>query len=200
MKRDKYKLTDEQQKLFDEYRDAVRFTIFKQFYSLVKMGYMEEIETIGYLGLVYAVKTYDESKGANMLTWAINNIRFAIFRYIKQLEHQKKISASQISTQCIEESERTGEPCGRCKKLFAIDHIGQYVDEVDKWQVVDLLNKTAQETFSERVYSIYKKIYIEGKSFSKVANEMGLCRNRIYQIDRKIIQTLKKVCEENGVI
>lgn len=195
MEHEKYKLTNEQQLLFEKYKSAVKYTIYKNFYSLAKSGDILEIENIGYLGLIYAIKTYDERKGCNMLTWIINNIRFVILRYIKQ---NKKLEY--ISTETIEICEQTGQPYFGCGFTISGDYSERQEEQIDKEQTIELLNRIAKEKLSGNRYAVYEKLYLERKSVLETSKELSLSRNRVYQIDKRNMWTLKRVCREKGVL
>lgn len=199
MERDKYKLTEEQIKIFDEYKKTVPFTIYKQFYALSKVINPLELENAGYLGLVYAIQNYNDSRGCSMKTYVINNVRYAVLRYLKELRLKKNIQLCYISTVEMEEYERSGVKTENCRFTLASD-MSATEDRIAEEQVLSQINAIAKEILPDKYYEVYKRIYVDGESVIDCANGVGVTRHRVYQINQKITTKLRMVCRERGIL
>ena len=144
MQAQKYSMTAEEAKLFQDYIKTVPYTIYTYFnYKQCQdLGYLD-IQNAGYLGLVYAIKTYDESRGNSFLTWAIKNIRYSIIRYIKA----QKRPTECLSIETIRETE-LGLSQGY-NRLWKVDYFTPYIERLDNKQMVEKINQTAKEFFYE---------------------------------------------------
>ena len=197
MQAQKYSMTAEEAKLFQDYIKTVPYTIYTYFnYKQCQdLGYLD-IQNAGYLGLVYAIKTYDESRGNSFLSWAIKNIRYSIIRYIK---------AQKRTTQCLSiESIRDAElglsnGCG-CTRLWKVDYLTPHIERLDNKKLVEKINQTAKEILNDRMYDIYEKHFLNELTAKEIAQELECTRAYVYGTIDKIKYKIQKELKEQGLL
>ena len=197
MECEKYKLTPEQQEIFDANIKLVKYTIFKYFsYQTIKHFGILAIENAGYLGLVYAIKTYSAKNGTSFSTWGIKCIRFKILNYMKQQE--KKVSWE--STECMELSEFYGRNIGGCRRLLLVDYVAPQIEDLSDMQVVEELYGIAKSNLTENQYRIFMMRYKDGKEVRDIAKELEITTSRIYSVLDKSVRVLQQKAKVNGMM
>lgn len=185
----KYELSTTEQTMFNDNLKLVDYTLYRFFsYSTIKGIGLNEAKSVGCLGLVHAIKSYNESKGTKFSTHAIGNIRYAILNALKSSFRPREY-------ECIEdmrETELSGRIVGNCKYLLQVDCFTNYIDYINDEQNVDRLHKLAKKTLSDRYYQIYSMAYIEGLQPVEIAKKLGVTRARAYALLRKIARILKE--------
>ena len=200
MERDKYKLTDEQKIIFEQYKGAVKYCIYKNFVGLAKQCDILDVYNAGYLGLAYAIKSYNEDCNCKFLSWAIRNINYSILNFAREARKMKEKKLGTISIESMARLENTGRRSCDCAFTILADYTEPYEEDLNTEQVLALLNKIAKEKLTQKAYAVYEKLYLEGKSPTNVAIELQISRTRVYQVEKRIVLVLTRACKERGVI
>lgn len=149
---------------------------------------IEDLISIGTIGLIKAVNTFDTDRNIKLATYASRCIENEILMYLRK--------NSRLKTEVSFEEPLNVDWDGN--ELLLADVLGTDVDiitkkldfEVDKW----LLNK-ALEQLTEREQQIMKLrfglIGQEGKTQKDVANILGISQSYISRLEKKIIKRLK---------
>lgn len=199
MKRDKFKLDEEQQKIFNQYKYIVPSTLYKKFYGFPKRFGETELLNAGYLGLAYAIKNFQEGKNCKFKTYAIYVVRYFIIRCIKSMEFKINKPMQYISTNEMEQVEETGLPCKGCNFTLVYD-LSAIEERADSEINIEIIKKAAKKVLSDRYYYIFNSLYSDGKTAKQIALELGITTSRVYDINRRIIYRLKTNLEARGML
>ena len=152
--------------------------------------YSDDLISIGTIGLIKAISTFDPSKGTRLATYAARCIENEI---LMQIRTTRKIQ-NEVSLQ---------EPIGKDQEgneIALIDVLGNdsdaIVDEVDsKIQVKKLLNKM-QEVLKKREKMVIEMRYGlndgDSKTQREIAKMLGISRSYVSRIEKKAIKKLNK--------
>ncbi|RKD34600.1 RNA polymerase sporulation sigma factor SigK [Thermohalobacter berrensis] len=158
---------------------------------------MDDLISIGTIGLIKAISTFDRSKGTRLATYAAKCIDNEILMCIRA----NKKTKSEVSLQ---------DPIGIDKEgneITLIDILGtdadEVVDEVDlKIQVKKLYNKMSK-VLKDREKKIIELRYglVNGgcKTQREIAKMLGISRSYVSRIEKRAIKKLSKafnVCNE----
>lgn len=156
---------------------------------------MEDLISIGTIGLIKAVETYDDSKGSRLATYAARCIDNEL---LMMLRARKKISR-EVSIY---------EPIGTDREGNEINLLDIIVSE-QKDVVQDMMNseymrKMAQiikKTLTEREREIILQRYglIDGKEMTQreIGQKMGISRSYVSRIEKKALKKLREAFECN---
>lgn len=156
---------------------------------------MEDLISIGTIGLIKAVETYDDSKGSRLATYAARCIDNEL---LMMLRARKKISR-EVSIY---------EPIGTDREGNEINLLDIIVSE-QKDVVQDMMNseymrKMAQiikKTLTEREREIILQRYglINGKEMTQreIGQKMGISRSYVSRIEKKALRKLREAFECN---
>lgn len=157
---------------------------------------MEDLISIGTIGLIKAVETYDDSKGSRLATYAARCIDNEL---LMMLRARKKISR-EVSIY---------EPIGTDREGNEINLLDIIVSE-QKDVVQDMMNseymrKMAQiinNTLTEREREIILQRYglINGIEMTQreIGQKMGISRSYVSRIEKKALKKLREAFECNG--
>ena len=190
---EKYELSPAEKQIFDDNLNLVDYTIYKFFkYSTISSFGSMEAKSAGCLGLVKAIKRFDETKGTKFSSYAISNIRYNIMNALRM---QKKIGEYDC-VEAVRETETFGKRVKGCRRLIVVDYFTPIVDEISDMQAVDSINELAKNELKEAYFDVYKEYYIDGRTIAEIATGKNISRARVYQILRKSIAKLKSKIEE----
>lgn len=157
---------------------------------------LDDLISIGTIGLIKAISTYDKKKGTRLATYAARCIDNEILMTIRA----DKKSKVEVSLQ---------EPIGVDKEgneISLIDILGtdadEVIDEVDlKIQVKKLYSKI-NEVLKGREKTIIELRYglIDGgcKTQREIANFLGISRSYVSRIEKRAIKKLNKAFENQS--
>lgn len=153
----------------------------------------EELISIGTVGLIKAVSSFNADYGSRFATYAIRCIENEILMYYRS----KKKTKSDVSL---------FEPIGTDKEgnqIQLMDVIEN--DDIDvsnnilKNESIDKLNKYIKEVLSEREYYILVQRYgllgHEEMTQRQIAKILGISRSYVSRIEKRALDKLKKVLE-----
>lgn len=148
----------------------------------------EDLISIGTIGLIKAVTTYDNSKGTRLATYAAKCIDNEI---LMTLRSDKKLK-SEISLH---------EPLGTDKEgnsIFLIDIIKyeceEVIDKLDKEQKIKVLKEILENSLLDREKKIIEMRYgikqNENKTQREIAKSLGISRSYVSRIEKKALKKL----------
>lgn len=149
----------------------------------------EELISIGTLGLIKAVNSFDDSKGVKLATYASRCIENEILMYFRN----KKKSALDISLDEPIETDSEGNPLTLIDIISVDDNVA---DECINRTNLKLLYKFIDDIKNPRERSIIIMRYgldgKEPKTQNEIAEMFNISRSYVSRIETKIIRSLRK--------
>ncbi len=152
--------------------------IVKKYYVTYKE--QDDLISIGTIGLIKAIDSFDVEKGARFATYAGKCVQNEILMYFRS---QKKLSLENSLNDPVD-TDKDGNPLTYLDILCSDDDIAE---EIDLRIRSTLMYKAIKESLSERekkVISLRYGLNGEGKCFPQreVAKIMGISRSYVYNI------------------
>ena len=149
----------------------------------------EELISIGTVGLIKAVSSFNTEYGSKFSTYAIRCIENEILMYFRN----KRKSKNDVSLY---------EPIGMDKEgnqIHLVDVIEnndkEVYEKVQQKSYIIKLNKNMQRILSDREYEIICKRYglFDGNEYTQreIAKELGISRSYVSRIEKKALEKLK---------
>ena len=152
-------------------------------------GDNDELISVGSIGLIKAVSTYNQGKGTGLATYASRCIENEILMTLRaSKKHKNNVSLS--------------EPIGVDKEgneLTVIDMIADdkdVIDDVERDILMERLVEVTKECLDKREYDIIKHRYgLDGNGAltqREVANMFGISRSYISRIEKKALEKIRE--------
>ena len=152
-------------------------------------GDNDELISVGSIGLIKAVSTYNQEKGTGLATYASRCIENEILMMLRaSKKHKNNVSLS--------------EPIGVDKEgneLTVIDMIADdkdVIDDVERDILMERLVEVTKECLDKREYDIIKHRYgLDGNGAltqREVANMFGISRSYISRIEKKALEKIRE--------
>ena len=152
-------------------------------------GDNDELISVGSIGLIKAVSTYNQGKGTGLATYASRCIENEILMMLRaSKKHKNNVSLS--------------EPIGVDKEgneLTVIDMIADdkdVIDDVERDILMERLVDVTKECLDKREYDIIKHRYgLDGNGAltqREVANMFGISRSYISRIEKKALEKIRE--------
>lgn len=165
--------------------------IMKKYYTLASD--QEDLISIGTIGLIKGIETFDASKGARLATYAARCVENEILMYFRS---QKK-SAQDVSLSDYIETGSDGMPlelmdvvaedCDLLEQVFAREQVGQLRKAIDR-----CLTPCEKQVIMLR-YGLDGQ---PAKRQREVAVVTGLSRSYISRIEKRALQKLREALEK----
>lgn len=167
--------------------------IIKKYYSLESEN--DELISVGTVGLIKAINTFDDTKGVRLATYASRCIDNEILMYFR---NQKKTSLD-ISLDEPIETDSEGNPLTLIDIIATDDTI---VDELTlKYNVKNLI-KYVTELKDERERNLIIMRYglngTQPKTQNEIAKLYGISRSYVSRLETRILKKLKRRFENEG--
>ena len=167
--------------------------IVKKYYS--GSGEQDDLISIGTIGLIKAVNTFDESKGIKLATYASKCIENEILMYFRS---QKKCSQD-ISINEPIDSDGEGNPLTLMDIISVEDTIADDIDDkitfAKLYRYVEELNDEREKTIIIMRYGLYDS---EPMTQKQIAKRLNISRSYVSRIEKKAIERLRKRFSESG--
>ncbi|MBR3767892.1 MAG: RNA polymerase sporulation sigma factor SigK [Clostridia bacterium] len=167
--------------------------IIKKYYS--QDAENEELISVGTVGLIKAINTFDHTKGVRLATYASRCIENEILMYFR---NQKK-SSLDISLDEPIETDAEGNPLTLIDIISMDDTI---VDDITLKNNIKLLIKFINEIQNERERKLIIIRYgldgNEPKTQSQIASMYGISRSYVSRLETKILKKLRKRFESEA--
>lgn len=156
----------------------------------------EDLLSIGTVGLIKAVDTFDETKGIRLGTYAARCIENELLMFFRA----GKKSAKEVYLY---------DPIGTDKEGNAISLLEiietqeeDYTDKVEKKEKLSVLPKLIEETLEEREREIIALRYglLSGREMTQreIANRLSISRSYVSRIEKKALRKLREEYEKRN--
>ena len=153
----------------------------------------DDLISIGTIGLIKAVNTFDESKGIKLATYASKCIENEVLMYFRS---QRKISQD-ISINEPIDSDSEGNPLTLMDILSVEDTIAEEIDDkimIKKlYKFIEEIKDEREKTIIVLRYGLYGMMPLTQK---QIAAKLGISRSYVSRIEKKIIEKLRKQLTE----
>ncbi len=153
----------------------------------------DDLISIGTIGLIKAVNTFDDEKGIKLATYASKCIENEVLMYFRS---QRK-NAQDISINEPIDADSEGNPLTLMDILSVEDTIAEEIDDklmVNKlYKFVEAIKDEREKTIIVLRYGLYGKIPLTQK---QIAEKLGISRSYVSRIEKKIIEKLRKQLTE----
>ncbi len=185
---EKYKNGDLQAKnILVEHNLRLVAHIIKKYCSTV--AEQDDLISIGTIGLIKAVNTFNDSKGIKLATYASKCIENEVLMYFRS---QKKTSQD-ISINEPIDSDSEGNPLTLMDIICTEDTIS---DDIDKKIIIQKLYRFVEEIRNEREKTIiilrYGLYNTEPLTQKQIATKLKISRSYVSRIEKKVLLELKE--------
>ena len=163
--------------------------IVRKYYGTAKN--QEDLISIGSIGLVKAVDSFDPQNGARFATYAAKCIQNEILMHFRS---QKKLSAEVSINETID-VDRDGNPLTYMDVIAAEDNMEEELDLKMKAALVRrLVNSVLDERERQIVTLRYGLGGIPPRTQREVAQLLGISRSYVSRIEKGALETLRAHC------
>lgn len=165
--------------------------IIKKYYS--NSSQQEELISIGTIGLIKAISTFDPDKGTRLATYAARCIENEILMFFRA---QKK-TAQDVSMSEPIDTDSEGNPLTLMDIISTEDEI---VEDIYKLTMIKKLNSEVRKITDEREKTIIILRYgLNGNrplTQLEVSRKLGISRSYVSRIEKRVLARLKKALED----
>ena len=165
--------------------------IMKKYYTQVSD--QEDLISIGTIGLIKGITTFDVSKGARLATYAARCVENEILMYFRS---QKK-SAQDVS---LSDYIETGTDGAALSLMDVVSEDADLLETISTRQQIQQLRKAVEECLTEQERLVIRLRYgLEGNRVHRqreVAQKTGISRSYVSRIEKKALQKMKQALEE----
>lgn len=161
--------------------------IIKKYYA--SCSDQEDLISIGTIGLIKAVNSFDDSKGTRLATYAARCIENEILMYFRS---QKKNSVVVSINEPIE-TDSEGNPLTLMDVIFADDTIADDIDlKIKSEKLYILVEKIKDEREKEIIIRRYGLYNTEPLTQKEIAKQLKISRSYVSRIEKKVLEDLRK--------
>ncbi|MBQ5591529.1 MAG: RNA polymerase sporulation sigma factor SigK [Clostridia bacterium] len=164
--------------------------IIKKYYA--NSTQQDDLISIGTIGLIKAINTFDVDKGTRLATYAARCVENEILMYFRA---QKK-SAQDISVNEPIDTDSEGNPLTLMDIIATEDRI---IDDIYKISMIKTLREEIRKISNPRERTIIILRYgLDGNNPMtqlEVAGRLGISRSYVSRIEKKVLARLKKALE-----
>lgn len=161
--------------------------IIKKYYA--NYSDQDDLISIGTIGLIKAVNSFDSDKGTRLATYASRCIENEILMYFR---NQKK-SAQDVSMNEPIDVDAQGNPLTLSEIIFTDDTI---VDDIDKKLKLERLRQAVAGIEDAREKLIIVRRYgLDGRmplTQREIAKQLNISRSYVSRIEKKVLHNLRK--------
>lgn len=161
--------------------------IIKKYYS--NSNDQDDLISIGTIGLIKAVNSFDENKGIKLATYASKCIENEVLMYFRG---QKKCSQD-ISINEPIDSDSDGNPLTLMDIICVEDNIANEIDDkiqINKlYKYIEGIDDEREKNIIVLRYGLYGCTPLTQK---QIADKLGISRSYVSRIEKKILEKLRK--------
>lgn len=165
--------------------------VIKKYYS--NYSDQEDLISIGTIGLIKAVNSFNCDNGARLATYAARCIENEILMHFRSM----KKNANVISIDEPIETDKSGSPLTLMDIICSEDNL---LDDIDKILKKEKLYKFVEQIEDEREKEIIIRRYglynTEIMTQKEIAGTLGISRSYVSRIEKKVLEDLRKRFEE----
>ncbi len=154
----------------------------------------DDLISIGTIGLIKAVNTFDGSKGIKLATYASKCIENEVLMYFRS---QKK-SAQDISINEPIDTDGEGNPLTLMDIISIEDTIADEIDDKimtkKLYNFIETLDNEREKIIIIMRYGLYDTVPLTQK---QIAKKLNISRSYVSRIEKKVIEKLRKKFAEN---
>ncbi|MEE1343069.1 MAG: RNA polymerase sporulation sigma factor SigK [Lachnospiraceae bacterium] len=154
---------------------------------------IEDLITIGTIGLIKAIDTYDDEKGSRLVTYAAKCIDNELLMMLRQ----EKKNAKDVS---LYEPIGTDKEGNEINLLDIIESQNEnLIEKIDQVEKIRRLQENINIILTKREQDIIKKRYgvCGSKKYTQkeIADKMGISRSYVSRIEKKALKKLRTIYE-----
>lgn len=166
--------------------------VTKKYYSLTADS--DDLISIGTIGLIKAVNSFDYEKGARLATYAARCIENEVLMYLRSM----KKTAQDISMNEPIDTDGEGNPLTFSDVVYEDDTIADDIDLSENTHkiyefVQDMDNKAEKEIIVLR-YGLYNTKPLTQR---EVAQRLGISRSYVSRIEKRILERMREYLSDN---
>lgn len=161
--------------------------IVKKYYS--EYDEQEELTSIGTIGLIKGVDSFDSEKGARLVTYAARCIENEILMYFRS----KRKDGNVVSVNEPIDSDSEGNSLTLIDVIYTEDTISDDIDLKNKtkrlYELIDQMDSKREREIIIQRYGLYNtKAYTQ----REIAEMMNISRSYVSRIEKKVIEELRR--------
>jgi len=164
--------------------------IMKKYYS--QSADQEDLISIGTIGLIKGITTFDASKGARLATYAARCVENEILMHFRSMRK----SAQDVS---LSDYIETGADGAALSLMDVVSEEEDLLEQVSSRDAVHRLQQALQEVLTDQERLVVQLRYgLGGRKAHRqreVAQITGISRSYVSRIEKKALQKLRKVLE-----
>lgn len=164
--------------------------IMKKYYA--QTSDQEDLISIGTIGLIKGIATFDPAKGARLATYAARCVENEILMYFRS---QRK-SAQDVSLFDYIETGADGAPL---ELMDVVSEEGDLLERVSSREMVGQLRRAVEERLTEQERTVIRLRYgLDGqppKRQREVAAVTGISRSYVSRIEKRALEKLRQTLE-----
>lgn len=149
----------------------------------------DDLISIGTIGLIKAVNTFDVDKGARLATYAARCIENEILMYFRSTRKNGAV----VSINEPIETDGEGNPLTLMDIVFTEDTIADDIDTIIKseklYKFVEEIGDEREKEIIINRYGLYEK---EPLTQKEIAANLGISRSYVSRIEKKVLEKLRK--------
>ena len=165
--------------------------IMKKYYALE--ADQEDLISIGTIGLIKGISTFDPSKGARLATYAARCAENEILMYFRS---QKKSSQDVSLSDYIE----TGTDGAALSLMDVVSDDEDLLDTIARRETVEKVTRAVDRVLTQQERQVIRLRYgLDGQSPQRqreVAATTGISRSYVSRIEKRALEKLRRVLEE----
>lgn len=155
----------------------------------------DDLISIGTIGLIKAVNTFDIDKGARLATYAARCIENEILMHFRSTRKNGAV----VSINEPIETDGEGNPLTLMDIVFTEDTIADDIDTVIKSEklykfIEEIDDEREKEIIIDR-YGLYER---EPQTQKEIAERLGISRSYVSRIEKKVLEKLRKRFDGQG--
>lgn len=161
--------------------------IVKKYYS--EYDEQEDLISLGTVGLIKGIDTFDPKKGARLVTYAARCVENEILMYFRA----KKKEANVVSVNEPIDCDSEGNPLTLIDVIYTEDTISDDIDLKNKirrlYELIDSMTDDREKSILIQRYGLYNT-----KSYTQreIAKRMNISRSYVSRIEKRVIEELKQ--------
>ena len=160
--------------------------IIKKYYSAY--GEQEDLISIGTIGLIKAIDSFDAEKGTRLATYAARCIENEILMHFRAI----KKNAGVMSLSEPIDSDSEGNPLTLIDLIFTDDTVAEEIDKIKKSkQLYEYLELFDDEREKEIIIMRYGLFDTKEMTQREIAKKLGISRSYVSRIEKKGIEKLR---------
>lgn len=164
--------------------------VIKKYYS--SSADQDDLISIGTIGLIKAIDSFDVDKGAKLATYAARCIENEILMHFRALKKNSGV----VSINEPIDTDSEGNPLYLIDVIYADNTIVEDIDLSDNTKkLYKLVDKMTDEREKQIIIKRYGLFFQKEMTQREIAKEMGISRSYVSRIEKKVIQQLKKEFE-----